>query len=77
MKDKNKDYHSRHRCPLSDCHSIVHRLPVHLKKVHKLAKSSRQYIDALKNGNFVSDRRHPTILWQEERFKTKEWEERG
>ena len=47
-EDKKKDYHCQRRCPLSDCHSIVCRLPA-----------------------------HPTIRWQEERFRTKEWKGRG
>ena len=76
-EDKKKDYHCRRRCPLSDCHSIVRRLPAHLKNVHKLEKSSSQYIDALENAKIVSDGRHPTIRWQEERFRTKEWKGRG
>jgi hypothetical protein len=41
-KHKNKEDKRSHH-PISDCHSIVHRLPAHLKKVHKLDKSSRIY----------------------------------
>jgi hypothetical protein len=70
-EDKKKDYHPRRRCPISNCHSIVHRLPAHLKKVHKLDKSSRLHADALENAILVSDGRHPTV---EDRFTTKEWE---
>jgi hypothetical protein len=73
-EDKKKDYHPRRRCPISNCHSIVHRLPAHLKKVHKLDKSSRLHADALENAILVSDGRHPTV---EDRFTTKEWEGRG
>ena len=32
---KKKNYHSRHRCPLANCHAIVQHLPTHLKKVQK------------------------------------------
>ena len=71
---KKKDYHSRRRCPLPDCHAVVQRLPAHLTKVHNLDKSSADYTNALTNAPFASDVRHDTIHWQEERFKTKEWE---
>ena len=68
---KKKNYHSRRRCPLANCHAIVQRLPAHLKEVHKLDKSSKEYCDALKNGAVAPDVRHDTIHWQEERFTTK------
>lgn len=71
-ESKKKDYHPRRRCPLSNCHSVK-RLPAHLQKVHKLDKSSEEYSDALENANVVPDHKHPTISWQEERWKTKEW----
>ena len=71
---KKKNYHSRRRCPLPDCHSVVERLPAHLKQVHKLDKLSKEYCDAMENATVAPDVRHPTIRWQEERFKTKKWE---
>ena len=71
---KKKNYHSRRRCPLPDCHSVVERLPAHLKQVHKLDKLSKEHCDAMENATVVPDVRHPTIRWQEERFKTKKWE---
>ena len=70
---KNKDYHSRRRCPLPNCHSIVQRLPAHLQKVHKLDKQSKEYCDALENGTIAPDSKHPTIPLQEERISTKQW----
>lgn len=73
-KAKKKNYHSRRRCPLTDCHSIVQRLPAHLQQVHKLDKMSKEYCDAMENATVVPDVRHPQIRWQEERFKTKKWE---
>ena len=73
-KAKENNYHSRRRCPLADCHSIVQRLPAHLQQVHKLDKMSKEYCDAMENATVVPDVRHLQIRWQEERFKTKKWE---
>ena len=58
---KKKNYHSRRRCPLANCHAIVQHLPTHLKKVQKLDKSSKQYYDASKNAAVAPDVRHASI----------------
>ena len=71
---KKKDYHSRRRCPLPNCHAVVQRLPVHLTKMHNLDKWSEDYTNAMTNAPFAPDVQHANIHWQEERFKTKEWE---
>ncbi|CAB4014017.1 Neurofilament medium polypeptide, partial [Paramuricea clavata] len=63
----NKDYHRRRRCPVSKCHSIVLRLPVHLRKVHNMKYHSKEYSEALASATFVSKKKHPAILWKEER----------
>lgn len=64
---KHKDYHRRRRCPVSKCHCIVFRLPVHLRKVHNMKDNSKEYSEALASATFVSDKKHPAILWKEER----------
>jgi hypothetical protein len=63
----HKDYHRRRRCPVSKCHSIVFRLPVHLRKVHNMKDNSKEYSEAFASATFVSDKKHPAILWKEER----------
>ena len=68
VKTKRKDYHTRRRCPIDQCQSIVFRLPAHLQKVHKLKKTMREYIDAMETAVVVPDHKHPMILWKEERM---------
>jgi hypothetical protein len=71
---KKKDYHSRRKCPVADCHSIVRRLPKHLQTVHNLSKESREYKYGMLNAPVAPDRKHAVILWQEQKLKTKTWD---
>ncbi|CAB3989436.1 Hypothetical predicted protein [Paramuricea clavata] len=49
--EKDKDYHRRRRCPVSKCHSIVFRLPVHLRKVHNMKDNFKEYFETLASGH--------------------------
>jgi site-specific recombinase XerD len=64
---KHKDYHTRHRCPISQCHSVVFRLTPHLQKVHKLESSSEEYQNAMLKATVVPDKKHPMVRWKEQR----------
>ena len=66
---KKKDYHRRRRCPVSQCQSIVFRLTQHLKKVHKMKRSSTEFRDALENARVVPDIKHPLLRKKDERAK--------
>lgn len=44
---KRKDYHKHHYCPAPGCMSLVKRIPPHLKLVHKLDPTSKEYKDLL------------------------------
>ena len=76
---KHKDYHTRRRCPVNECHSIVFRLTAHLQKVHKMESSSKEYRDAMERARVIPDKKHPMIRWKyEQMHKTsvllKDWE---
>ena len=46
---KWNDYHYHRKCPISGCHSIVRRLPQHLRQVHKeIQNGSLEYRAILK-----------------------------
>lgn len=44
---KSKDYHRYHYCPMDGCTALVKRMPLHLKKVHKLLLDSVEFKAAL------------------------------
>ncbi|CAB4033290.1 Neurofilament medium polypeptide, partial [Paramuricea clavata] len=76
---KHKDYHTRRRCPVNECHSIVFRLTAHLQKVHKMESSSKEYRDAMERARVIPDKKHPMICWKyEQMHKTsvllKDWQ---
>ena len=66
---KRKDYHRRRRCPMNDCHSIVFRLPAHLRKVHKLDRASTEYSTAMAAARVVPDQKHGMIRYKEEHYR--------
>ena len=66
---EKKDYHPRRRCPVNQCQSIVFRLTQHLKKVHKMERSSLEFHEALENAKVVPDKKHHLLHWKEEHSK--------
>ena len=58
---KRKDYHKHHYCPAPGCMSLVKRIPPHLKLVHKLDPTSKEYKDLLSKvrGPVKKSRRRP------------------
>jgi len=44
---KKKDYHKHCYCPVDGCTSLVKRIPVHLRNVHKLDPNAEEYKDLL------------------------------